>query len=54
MAMGIVGGLALLANLGVAFLLYRYRTGDSVVVRLAGGRTITVPSCSRPTATSGC
>ena len=28
-AMGIVGTLALLANLGVAFLLYRYRTGDS-------------------------
>ena len=28
-AMGAVGTLALLANLGVAFLLYRYRTGDS-------------------------
>jgi len=28
-AMGVVGTLALLANLGVAFLLYRYRTGDS-------------------------
>jgi Co/Zn/Cd efflux system component len=28
-AMGLVGSLALLANLGVAFLLYRYRTGDS-------------------------
>jgi Co/Zn/Cd efflux system component len=28
-AMGLVGTLALLANLGVAFLLYRYRTGDS-------------------------
>ena len=28
-AMGMVGTLALLSNLGVAFLLYRYRTGDS-------------------------
>ena len=28
-AMGAVGTLALLSNLGVAFLLYRYRTGDS-------------------------
>jgi Co/Zn/Cd efflux system component len=28
-AMGLVGSLALAANFGVAFLLYRYRSGDS-------------------------